>query len=106
MHDAGIYHRGFTPANELWRRRPAPDQNGNQLDIIWIDVASCRKLPSSFLRKKIPDDFVNFLRFFQFREEEYRSFLQAYSKAVKVPRIDLEELVAEVKSRLKEKLRD
>ena len=103
LHDAGIYHRGFTPANELWRKRPAPDEQGNQLDIIWIDVASCRKLPGVILRRKIPDDFVNFLRFFQFSEAEYRNFLQAYCSAVKVKRFTLDELCSEVKTRLAEK---
>lgn len=103
LHDAGIYHRGFTPANELWRKRPAPDEQGNQLDIIWIDVASCRKLPESLLYPKIPDDFANFLRFFQFGETEYRKFLQAYCDAVKIKRFTLDELCSEVKKRLAEK---
>ena len=103
LHDAGIYHRGFTPANELWRKRPAPDENGNLLDIVWIDVASCRRLPTAVLKKKIPDDFVNFLRFFQFREKEYRSFLDAYCKAVTVKRFEADALFESVKSRLAEK---
>ena len=102
LHDAGIYHRGFTPANELWRTRPAPDEQGNQLDIIWIDVASCRKLPSPVLRKKIPDDFVNFLRFFQFPEAAWRTFLEAYCQSVKVRRFEPEELFEEVRKRLAE----
>ena len=102
LHDAGIYHRGFTPANELWRKRPAPDEQGNQLDIIWIDVSSCRRFPGAVLRKKIPDDFVNFLRFFQFPEETWRSFLQAYCRAVEVKRFEPEELFAEVRKRLAE----
>ena len=102
LHDAGVYHRGFTPANELWRTRPAPDEQGNQLDIIWIDVASCRKLPSPVLRKKIPDDFVNFLRFFQFPEAVWHTFLQAYCQTVKVRRFEPEELFAEVRKRLAE----
>ena len=100
LHDAGIYHRGFTPANELWRPRTAPDEAGNQLDIVWIDVASCRKLPDGLLRKKIPDDFVNFLRFFAFPPETFRGFLQAYCNAVTVPRFTLDELCAEVEARL------
>ena len=102
LHDAGIYHRGFTPANELWRPRPAPDEQGNQLDIIWIDVASCRRLPAAVLRRKIPDDFVNFLRFFQFPEETWRGFLQAYCRAVRVKRFEPDQLFAEVRKRLAE----
>ena len=104
LHDAGIYHRGFTPANELWRPRPEPDEAGNELDIIWIDVASCRKLPAGWLRKRIPDDFVNFLRFFDFPTDTIRGFLQSYCNAVKVPRFDSDELCAEVETRLKAKL--
>ena len=80
-----------------------PDEQGNQLDIIWIDVASCRKFPESLLRGKIPDDFANFLRFFQFGEAEYRNFLQSYCNAVKVKRFSLDELCSEVKKRLAEK---
>ena len=102
LHDAGYYHRGFTPANELWRKRPEPDAAGNRLDIIWIDVASCRRLLPPMLRRKIPDDFVNFLRFFPFKPEEYEVFLQAYCRAVKVKRFEPAELCAEVRRRLAE----
>lgn len=102
LHDGGYFHRGFTPANELWRARPAPDENGNLLDIVWIDVASCRKLPSPLLKKKIPGDFANFLRFFQFTEEQHRFFLQAYCNAAKVKRFGLDELCAGVKTLLAE----
>ena len=103
LHDAGIYHRGFTPANELWRKRPAPDSDGNLLDIIWIDVASCRPLPSPMLRKKIPDDLTNFLHFFQFTPEEYRRFLAAYCEAARRKRWNLDDLCDEVARLLKEK---
>ena len=44
-HDAHIIHRGFTPANLMWKERPSSDENGNQLDLLWIDLASCRKRP-------------------------------------------------------------
>ena len=44
-HDAGIFHRGFTPANIMWKMRSAPDSEGNKLDLLWIDLASCRRLP-------------------------------------------------------------
>ena len=100
LHDAGIYHRGFTPANELWRPRTAPDPEGNQLDIVWIDVASCRRLPGPVLRKKIPDDPVNFLRFFRFAPEEYRPFLEAYCETAAKKRFTVDELCTEVKRRL------
>ena len=104
LHDAGIYHRGFTPMNELWRPAAVPDAAGNQLEIVWIDVASCRKLPSFVLRKKIPDDLVNFLHFFRFTPEEIREFLQVYCDAVKVVRYAPEELFREVERRLEIRL--
>ena len=103
LHDAGIYHRGFTPMNELWKKAPAPDAAGNELEIVWIDVAGCRKLPVRQLRQKIPDDFVNFLRFYRFSPEEIRTFLRAYCDAVKVKRFEFDELCAEVETRLARK---
>ena len=100
VHDAGLWHRGFTPTNELWRRRSAPDADGLQLEIVWIDVASCRELPAPLLRKKIPVDFVNFLRFFRFTKEEIRGFLLAYYEAAQVRRFAFEDLLTRVMVRL------
>ena len=100
LHDANYYHRGFTPANELWRKRPEPDSEGNLLDIVWIDVASCRKLSNAGMKRMIPDDFVNFLRFFRFTAEQRRAFLDAYCAAAKVRRFEPEELFEEVEKRL------
>lgn len=104
LHDANYYHRGFTPANELWRKRPEPDSEGNLLDIIWIDVASCRKLSNAGMKRMIPDDFVNFLRFFHFTAEQRRTFLEAYCAAVRIRRFRPEELFEEVEKRLAERL--
>ena len=44
-HDARIVHRGFTPANLMWKKRVSPDEKGNNLELLWIDLASCRKRP-------------------------------------------------------------
>ena len=44
-HDACIVHRGFTPANLMWKKRVSPDEKGNNLELLWIDLASCRKRP-------------------------------------------------------------
>ena len=100
LHDAGYVHRNFTPANELWRKRETPDSSGNQLEIIWIDVASCRHLPGLLLRKAIPDDLAKFLRFFQFEPEKYREFLQTYCNSATVKRFEPQKLFHEVRTRL------
>lgn len=44
-HDAGIIHRGFTLANLMWRELPEPDSEGNKLELLWIDLGSCRRRP-------------------------------------------------------------
>ena len=100
VHDAGICHGGFSPSNELWRRRSAPDTDGHQLEIIWIDVARCKKLPAPVLRRKIPVDFVKFLQFFRFSQEEIRGFLQTYYDAAQVRLFVFEDLLTEVMVRL------
>lgn len=102
LHDAGFYHRGFTPANELWRMRESPDRKEKTMELIWIDVATCRKLPAALLRKKIPEDFVNFLRFYRYEPEEYMQFIRLYCEAAKVPRIGPEELFRAVRIRLED----
>lgn len=45
LHDARILHRGFTPANLMWKERAVPDDKGHRLELLWIDLASCRKRP-------------------------------------------------------------
>ena len=72
------------------------------MELIWIDVASCRKLPSPLLRKKIPEDFVNFLRFYRYEPDEYRQFIQSYCDAAKVKRIGPEVLFRAVRIRLED----
>lgn len=50
-HDAGLLHRGSTPANFLWKKRSAPDGEGNRIDLLWIDLASCRRRPMFLVNK-------------------------------------------------------
>lgn len=92
LHDAGIYHRAFTPANLLWRRRTGPDKNGNRLELFWIDVASCREKPDAELLRLVPADIANFLAYFDFDPAMRAEFVRAYTQAVRVPRLTPEQL--------------
>ena len=67
-------------------------------------MASCRKLSNAGMKRMIPDDFVNFLRFFHFTAEQRRTFLEAYCAAVRIRRFRPEELFEEVEKRLAERL--
>ena len=73
-HDNNIVHRGFTPANLLYKH----NGTGNQIDLMWIDVASCRKLPRWVLKKMFIVDFEQFFRFFDFSDAELAEFIQHY----------------------------
>ena len=77
-HDCGILHRGFTPANLLYKVREQADEKGHQLDIVWIDVASCRKQNRWRINKNAVVDFVQFFRFFDFSSDELAEYVQYY----------------------------
>ena len=72
MHDNGWVHRGSTPANFLYRL------NGNSLETIWIDVATCRPKSPYAQKRLIPEDFVNFFRFFDFTPEQRKAYEECY----------------------------
>ena len=80
-HDAGMVHRGFNPANLLFKVREAPDEAGNRLDLLWIDVASCRRRPQFIINFLICNDFRMFFRFFRFTVEEKKEILADYCQA-------------------------
>ena len=81
LHDIKIMHRGFTPANLLYRVRESADDMNNLLDIKWIDVASCRRLSAWSINRNIADDMVQFFRFFDFDGEKLLKYLQVYCNA-------------------------
>ena len=83
-HDACVLHRGFNPANLLFKVRSAPDEAGNRLELLWIDLASCRRRPRFLVNFLIVHDFRQFFRFFDFSEEEKKTFLDGYCRARKV----------------------
>jgi len=105
LHDAGFYHQGFTPMNELWRKMPEPDAEGNQLEIRWIDIATCRRSWGWFLKRLIVQDLGNFLRFYAFTQEERREFLRIYWEATKVKRFKLDPLCRAVEADLAARMR-
>ncbi|MBR2373627.1 MAG: hypothetical protein IKA87_05295 [Lentisphaeria bacterium] len=77
-HDAGILHRGFTPANLLYKLRSAPDEKGRQLELMWIDVASCRRRPMFLLNSMCLQDLEQLFSYFDFSQEEKQKFTAFY----------------------------
>ena len=85
LHDAGIMHRGFTPANLLYKVAESCDGNGNALLLKWIDVASCRRMPRWLINKNIADDMQQLFRFFEFDQSRLLDFIKLYCAARKSP---------------------
>ena len=100
LHDNQILHRGFTPANLLYKLRETPDANGNMLDLMWIDIASCRKLPVFALKKNMAVDFEQLFRFFDFSDTELLEYLNHYCNSTRSPLNQPEKLLADLKKRL------
>ena len=85
LHDHNILHRGFTPMNLLFREKINPASGDDLLDIMWIDLASCRKLPRFMLKRRLIVDFEQFFRFFDFSSEKLRKYLACYLAAAENP---------------------
>lgn len=81
LHNNRVSHNGFTPGNILYRKRLEPDADGNMLEILWIDLASCRRVrwPQNYWRWIAPD-IVHFFSFFQFTDEEKLHYLKVYCR--------------------------
>ena len=58
LHKNDLVHGGFTPRNQLYIL--TPDSADGQLKIVWIDLATCRKVPF-FKRKKLQQQDVDCL---------------------------------------------
>ena len=91
--------------NELWRKLPEPDAEGNRLDIRWIDIATCSRAWGQKLKRLIAEDLGNFLRFYAFTEAERREHLRVYLEAAKVRRFDLDSLCRAVEEELVDRVR-
>ncbi len=91
LHDMKILHKGFTPANLLFKTAP---EYG--IEIKWIDVAGCKKLSDKQMKKLVPYDFVSFFRYFDFSTDERRKYCKIYlDNSVNSP-FDLATLSGEV----------
>lgn len=104
LHNNSILHRGFTPANLLYKLRQSPDAAGNRLDLMWIDVASCRKQPRFMLKNSIFVDFEQFFRFFEFGDDALLKYLQHYCQYSHVSLKTPEKLLAELKIQLAKRI--
>jgi tRNA A-37 threonylcarbamoyl transferase component Bud32 len=51
LHRSGAVHGGFTPRNELYVLT-GDDTDGQRLNVVWIDLATCKKVPF-FKREKL-----------------------------------------------------
>ena len=83
FHDCGMIHRGFTPANIMWKKRSGPDAEGNRLDLLWLDLASCRKVPLPYIALQGHTDIAACLDPFGFSREKSLSFVEVYCAARK-----------------------
>jgi tRNA A-37 threonylcarbamoyl transferase component Bud32 len=92
-HDAGLIHGGFTPANLLYSLRETPDEYGNKLDLIWIDVATCRKISPVCPAARMAGDFNHFFRFLDIGNEERKRYLQIYNQSITRRRLPFEKLL-------------
>ena len=88
LHDAGMFHRAFAPANLLWRF----GKDGKTLEPIWIDVASCRKKSPLALLKLIPQDPANLFALLGLTRQEAREMLAFYYDCLTRKRMPFERL--------------
>ena len=75
LHAIHCYHKAVRVFNFLWK----PLGNG-EIDIVWIDVASCRFLtvPDFVFRKYMIKDLANFFRDLALEDTELRDALNGY----------------------------
>ena len=92
-HDAGLIHGGFTPANLLYALRNTPDEYGNKLDLLWIDVATCRKISLFCPATRITGDFRHLFGFLGIGNEEIKRYLQIYDRSITRRRLPFEKLL-------------
>jgi tRNA A-37 threonylcarbamoyl transferase component Bud32 len=92
LHDAGILHRGFTPANLMYRM----DADG--MKFCWIDIASC--CHAIITTKRIADDIINLFRFMDLSGADRRELEEWYLNASTKRRTDAGTLSKVLEERL------
>ena len=97
LHDAGLVHRGFTPANLLYRL------TSEGMKVCWIDVAECRRAVIS--TRRIADDMVNLFRFLDLQAEERAELIRDYLNAAQKCRISERKLCRTLEKRLAKRLK-
>ena len=77
LHSIHCFHKAVRVFNFLWK--PLGD---GKIDIVWIDVASCRFLsvPGCVFRKYMVKDLAMFFRDLELPDEELRNALENYRK--------------------------
>lgn len=84
LHDHGVIHNGTAPYNMLWKEKESSGRReGDTLEVVWIDVATCRKrsFGKKFI-KMVRNDLKKFLTPFAFSREEMLALMRHYCEAV------------------------
>lgn len=83
LHRAGLVHGGFTPRNELYILKPdGSGQPGDRMDVVWIDLATCRKVPWLLRRYLQRKELAVFLEQMDFPPETIAELRQFYLAAM------------------------
>lgn len=98
LHDLGIVHRGFTPANLLYRK----DADG--MKFCWIDVADCRR--SAIGTTQIATDMFHLFRYLKTSPETRRALEAWYLNAATVRRTTDDELFDAVEKRIENRMKE
>lgn len=80
-HDAGMIHRGFTPANLLYRLKKSPDASKTSMELMWIDVASCRRRPMFIVNRAAVADLEQLFSYFDFSAEKKAELIEHYRRS-------------------------
>ena len=82
-HDGGIIHRGFTLANLMWKEMPEADSEGNKLELLWIDLGSCRRRPVWLINQLCHLDLELLFKHPDLSREEKAELIELYCAARK-----------------------
>lgn len=97
LHNNNCIHKGFTPANILYRKRLEADGAGNWLDIKWIDLASCRRVMPLQNKKVLQArDLSLFFYYLDCGREEKLRYLEIYCREMNSCRTTPEELLKRI----------